>query len=117
MFIINIYIYKYCLGRRQLVGGVPGPGVVLEGVKEVKLAFKAARNIQKWHKTGIFPHLLIKKTPQRCFFYLTSTILQRRFLRNTSILKNFIISGVMELYQFKVLEVIYAPSTRIRVKL
>jgi hypothetical protein len=33
---------------------VPGPGVVVEGVKEVKKAFQAAWNVQKWPFSRIF---------------------------------------------------------------
>jgi hypothetical protein len=44
-----------------LAEGVPHPGVVVEGVKEVKFAFQAAQNIQKWHKNSRFQALFALK--------------------------------------------------------
>ncbi len=41
-----------------MVGRVPAPGVVVEGVKEVKEAFQATRNVKNGEKTAGFPHLL-----------------------------------------------------------
>ncbi len=40
--------------RQLLAGGVPGPGVVVEGITEAKYAFKAARNRQKRQKNRRF---------------------------------------------------------------
>jgi hypothetical protein len=42
------------LVRQLLAGGVPGPGVVVEGITEAFKAFKAAHNRQKRRKTGRF---------------------------------------------------------------
>jgi hypothetical protein len=51
-----------------LAGGLPGPGVVMEGVKEVKYDFYAAQNIQKRHKNGQFPALIdFKNGKTQCF--------------------------------------------------
>jgi hypothetical protein len=43
---------------------VPGKGVVVEGVKEVKLAFQAAWNVRKRHKNSRFPALIDLETPK-----------------------------------------------------
>ncbi len=98
--------------RRLLAGGVPGPGVVVEGVIEVKLTFKATRNRRNQQKTCGFAHVLANKSLKTPFFaqkYLTRYT-HKMFLRNTSILKLFITQAIVELYLFKVSEVIYAPS-------
>ncbi len=55
--------------RRLLAGGVPGPGVAVEGVKEVKYDFKATRNIQKRRKNGRFPALIDLKNAKNAVFY------------------------------------------------
>jgi hypothetical protein len=47
---------------------VPGPGVVVEGITEAKLAFKAARNRRKRQKKGGFAHVLAYKLPKTPFF-------------------------------------------------
>jgi hypothetical protein len=73
----------------ELLGAPTSPRVVVEGVIEVKETFQAARNIQKWQKTGGFTHVLAYKSPKTPFFaqkYLQD-MLMRCFLRNTSILK------------------------------
>ncbi len=51
----------------------PGPGVVVEGVREVKQAFQAAK-YTKTAKNGGFVHVLANKSPKTLFFaqkYLT----------------------------------------------
>ncbi len=58
--------------RRLLVGGAPGPWVVVEGVIEVKYAFKA-----DGEKTDGFAHVLAYKSSKTPFFaqkYLTRYI-------------------------------------------
>ncbi len=42
------------LGALTVGGGSAGQRVVAEGVKEVKYALQAARNVQKWHKNSRF---------------------------------------------------------------
>jgi hypothetical protein len=71
------------LSAPTISGGVPGPGVVEEGVIEVKEAFQAARNVQNG-----FPHLLTSKTPKAPFFtykYLKQIKLPKFFMRKTLI--------------------------------
>jgi hypothetical protein len=60
---------KNCLVRQLLVGRVPALGVVVEGVKEVKEAFQAARNVQKRRKNGRFPALVKLKIAKNAVFY------------------------------------------------
>jgi hypothetical protein len=55
--------------RRILAVGVPGPRVVVEGVKEVKEAFKAAGNVQKQRKNGRFSALIDLKNRENIFFF------------------------------------------------
>jgi hypothetical protein len=50
--------------------GVPGQGVVVEGVKEVKQAFPATRNVQKWCQNSRFPTLIDLKIAKNAVFYL-----------------------------------------------
>jgi hypothetical protein len=56
-----------------MAGGVPGPGVVVEGVKKAKKDFKAARNIQNSAKMAgfWFPALIDLKNAKNAVFYLT----------------------------------------------
>jgi hypothetical protein len=68
--------------RRLLAGGVPGLGVLAEGVLEVKEAFQTAQNTRKRQKQAVSCmfwlinhrkcHFLLKNTSQdilmRCFF-------------------------------------------------
>jgi hypothetical protein len=58
------------LVRQILAGEVPCQGVVVEGVKEVKQAFQAARNIRNWRQNGRFPALIDLKIAENAFFYL-----------------------------------------------
>jgi hypothetical protein len=53
-----------------LAGEVPGPGVVVEGIIEVILAFQAPQNIQKRRKNGWFPSLIDLKNARNAVFYL-----------------------------------------------
>jgi hypothetical protein len=53
-----------------LAGGAPGPGVMVEGVKEVKEDFYVARNIRKRRKNGWFLALLDFKNAENVVFYL-----------------------------------------------
>ncbi len=46
--------------RRLLAWGVPGSRVVVGGVKEVKKAFQATRNVQKRHQNSRYPILFAK---------------------------------------------------------
>jgi hypothetical protein len=60
--------------RHLLVGGVPGQGVVMEGVKEVKYAPLPPKIYKNSKKMGIFQHFLAYKSPKTPFFaqkYLT----------------------------------------------
>ncbi len=50
--------HKNCLVHQLLVGGVPGPEVVVGGVKEVKKAFQAAGMYENNAKIAGFPHFL-----------------------------------------------------------
>jgi hypothetical protein len=94
-----------------LAGGVPGQGVAVEGVKGVKHTPMPPEIYENCiYKKQAVSHIfwLIKR-----HFLLKSTeqdILPRRFLRNTSILKFFITEANVELYLFKVSEVLYAPQ-------
>jgi hypothetical protein len=56
------------LVRRLLAVGVPGPGVVVERVKEVKEAFQAAWNVLKQRKNGRFPALIDLKNSENAVF-------------------------------------------------
>jgi hypothetical protein len=60
----------YCLVCWLLAGGVPGPGVVVEGVIEVKQDIKAARNIWNMRKNSRFPALIDFLKCQNTVFYL-----------------------------------------------
>jgi hypothetical protein len=69
---------------------VPGLGVVVEGVLEVKYAFQATRNAQKQRKKQavLCTFWLINQRKRR--FSLKSTsqdVLTRSFLRNMSVFK------------------------------
>jgi hypothetical protein len=66
-----------------LAAGVPGPGVVVEEVKEVKEDFKAAWNIRKQHKNVWFPALIDLKNAENTLTKYTP----KTFLRNTLIVK------------------------------
>jgi hypothetical protein len=95
-----------------LAGGVPWQGVVVQGVKGVKDAPMPPGMYENSKKTGSFAHFLDYKSPKTPFFsqnYLTRYIF-RPFSRNTLVLKFFITLGTVELYLFKVTEIIYAPS-------
>jgi hypothetical protein len=50
-----------------LSGGVPGQGVVVEGVKGVKCAPMPPRMYEK-QKKGVFAHFLAYKSPKTPFF-------------------------------------------------
>jgi hypothetical protein len=70
------------------VGGVPGQGVVAEGVKGVKHTPLPPEIYKNGEKTGGFPHFLAYKLPKMPFFtqkYLTRYP-PKTFLRNESIL-------------------------------
>jgi hypothetical protein len=54
-----------------LAGGVPGLGMVMEGVKEVKKDLKAAQNIRKRLKNGRFPALIDLKNAESAVFFIT----------------------------------------------
>ncbi len=95
-----------------MVGGVPGQGVVVEGVKGIKYAPHAARNIEKRQKTGGFLHFLACKLPKMLFFaqkYLTRYTPETFFEEYVNF-KIFHYLAIVELYLFKVSEVINAPS-------
>jgi hypothetical protein len=47
--------------------GVPGQGVVVEGVKGVKYTRMLPRNVRKREKTGGFLHFLAYKLPKTTF--------------------------------------------------
>jgi hypothetical protein len=85
---------------------VPGPELVVEGVKEVKYDFKAARTIQRL-KNGQFPALSDLKNAKNAFFYLkvlNKIYFQDKFLRNTLFLKIFCYlrrCGVIPVQSFK----------------
>jgi hypothetical protein len=49
---------------------VPGQGVVLEGVKEVKLAYQDTWNVQKCCQNSRFPALIDLKIAENVVFYL-----------------------------------------------
>jgi hypothetical protein len=59
-------------GALILAGGVPGQGVVVEGVKGVKYAPMPPEMYENSEKTGGFPHFLVHKSP-KCRFLLKST--------------------------------------------
>jgi hypothetical protein len=69
---------------------------------------ECTKKAQKWR----FPTLTDLKMLKMPFLLKSSyqNILLRCFLRNILFKKFFVTSGVVELYLFKVLEVIYAPS-------
>jgi hypothetical protein len=56
--------------NRILAGGVHYLGVVVEGVKEIKKVFQAARNVQKQLKNNQFSTLTDLKKRQKACFYL-----------------------------------------------
>jgi hypothetical protein len=49
---------------------VSGQGVVVEGVKGVKQAPKAAQTVQKWCRNGQFPALIGLKFTKNAILYL-----------------------------------------------
>jgi hypothetical protein len=74
------------------VGGVPGQGVVVEGVKGVIYATMLPWKYKNSEKMGGFAHILAYKLQKTQFFaqkYLTRYT-PKTFLRNTLILKFFV---------------------------
>ncbi len=65
-------------------GGRDGGG----GVKKVKYAFKATRNVREQCQRGQFPTLFAQKITENAVFYLK--VLPRHFLRKT-IMLNFVL--------------------------
>jgi hypothetical protein len=62
------------LGAPNIGGGVPGQGMVVEGVKGVKYATMPPGMYENGKKTGGFAHFLSYKSPKILFFaqkYLT----------------------------------------------
>jgi hypothetical protein len=91
---------------------VPRQGVVVEGVKGVKYAPLLPRMYRNDEKRMV-SHTFWLLNCQKRRFSLKSTeqdILLRRFWRNKLIFELFVTLGIVELYLFKVLKVIYAPN-------
>ncbi len=51
-----------------MAGGVPGQGVVVEGVKGVKYSPMLPDMYENSEKTGSFAHFLANKSPKATFF-------------------------------------------------
>jgi hypothetical protein len=82
---------------------VPGLGVVVGGGGSQRSQINLPSRPEYTKITGFpyfLPHLL----------FLHESILLRHLFKNTIILKFFVTYSVVELYLFKVSEVIYAPS-------
>ncbi len=58
------------LGAPTIGGGVPGPGVVVGVVKEVKKAFHVFREVRKQRQNRRFPALIALKIAKNAVFYL-----------------------------------------------
>jgi hypothetical protein len=65
-----VKVAQELLGEPSIKGGVPGHGVVVEGVKEVKQAFQAARNVRKRCQNGWFPTIIGLRIAKNAVFYL-----------------------------------------------
>ncbi len=93
-----------------MIGGVPGQGVVVEGVKGVKYTPMPLECMKTVKETGGLAHFFAFNSPKIPFFaqkYLTRYT-SKTFLRNKIFSKYLRHCGVI-LYLFKVSEVIYAP--------
>ncbi len=103
---------KNCLVCWLLAGGVPGQGVMVEGVKGVKYPpchQECTKTVKK--KAVLCTFWLINCQKRRFLSKVLNKIYSWDvFLRNTLILKFLITYGIVELYLFKFSEVIYAPS-------
>jgi hypothetical protein len=66
----------------------------------------------KWRQNSLFPALIDLKNAKNAIFTLKflTKYTPKTFLRNTLILNFFVTKGVVELYLFKVSEVINTPS-------
>jgi hypothetical protein len=66
----TIRVAPELFGAPTIGRGVPGLGVVVEGVTEVKQDFQATWNIRKRHKKGRFPALINIKNAENAVFYV-----------------------------------------------